>query len=167
MTDVGDNAGVDVARPGAHHEPGERREAHAGVPAAPLPGHCSSQTAAGPEVAGDQPGPSSQHFSSLPDNVAVTGPVKPVSRHQSREVCSEKVQWTTNFLTWCSLYQARGTAYMKASGAISLWKPVSNTEACLLSGNLKHHHSAFVSVPAESSPPCSREVDHIGLDWVV
>ena len=80
LTDVGQNAGVDVPRPGAHHEAGERREAHAGVPAASLSGQGSRQTAARPEVAGDDPGPGPHHLPGLRDDVLVTGPVEPVPR---------------------------------------------------------------------------------------
>ena len=84
MTDEGDNAGVDVAGPGGHHEAGERREAHAGVPAALLSCHGRGQTAAGPEVTGDNPGSGPQHTTNLANNVLVTGPVKPVPTDKSR-----------------------------------------------------------------------------------
>ena len=84
MTDVGDNAGVDIPRPGGHDEAGERREAHAGVPAALLSSHGSGQTAAGPEVTGDYPGPGTQHSTNLGNNVLVTGAVEPVPRDKAR-----------------------------------------------------------------------------------
>ena len=95
MTDVGDHAGVDVSRPGGHQEAGERREAHAGVPAGLLARHGRGQAGAGPQVTGDQAGPGSQDTTYTAHYVLVTRTVEPVPGSDiERDSQTEKYQLT-------------------------------------------------------------------------